>query len=832
MFTSSPSTIPSSQFIQVGIPLPLPSLFTYIVPVNLANEVHIGSRVLVPFGKKRIYTGFVFSLIDRPSDTFERYEIKEIIDILDDQPVFHDHQIKLYEWIADYCMASVGEVLKVAIPSGLKLSSESLIQINPELTREEWENALLDDRQYLIMDSLSREQILKYSDVQGLVGIKTVLSIIKPLVKERYVYLLEQVKEKYSPKKVKKILLNPNYLYSEDKFQQLFHELEKKPKQLEILLKFIQLQPDSSLPENSLNKSELVGSQLSLSALKTLIKNEVFKEVEVIEPRVSFHLEEKTEPLVLSDEQKKVYHQIQEQFKLKNTVLFWGVTGSGKTEVYIKLIEDTLSQGGQALYLLPEIAITVQIVSRLQKHFGSKLAVYHSKYSDNERVEVWNGVFVGQYQVIVAVRSGVFLPFENLKLIIVDEEHEGTFKQQEPSPKYHARNVSVMMTRVYGAKCLLGSATPSLESWYNAKTDKYGFVELKVRHGRAQLPDFQIIDTSKLKSNKSLSDELTKAITLSLTDNDQILIFQNRRGYAPFMICESCGETTKCINCSVSLTYHHRDKEMKCHYCGYRESVPNECHNCGSSQVKLMGFGTEKLEEELELIFPDKNIKRMDFDTTRRKLGYDKLINSFAAGEIDILVGTQMITKGLDFNKVNLVGVVEIDRLINFPDFRSSERAFQALVQVGGRAGRRDKKGKVIVQTAKPTDPVILNATQNKLEEFYNLELTQRHSYRYPPFVHIIKINFKSIDQVLTGEVAELYLELLRKEIDSSKVIGPVKPIVERVRNMFLVEGIIKLEKKEMTDHALKDILMILVRKVLTNQRFKKVSIRFDVDPY
>ncbi len=828
----SESSTSYSQFIKVGLPFPIPSLFTYVVPASLAMSVHVGSRVIVPFGKKRFYTGVIFELIEKPKSTDSRYDIKEIIDIVEDNPIVYEQQLSLYRWIADYYMCTIGDVLKVAIPSGLKLSSESIVQLNPEIDTDEWHDAELNDHEHRLMDALSNNGTLSYQDISLLLGIKKVIPIIKSLASRRLLFVLEQIKDKYTPKKIKKIWLNKDYYETEDKLEELFHSLEKKQKQLEVLLLLLKLQDNPVIPAQKIDKSTFNQHDLSKSALNTLIKKNILIEGEFIIPRFQFKSQHQVPTIELSENQSKIFTSLEEQFEKKHAVLLHGITGSGKTEIYIELIKKHIKNHGQVLFLMPEIALTVQIIERLKTHFGNLMGVYHSKYSDNERVEVWNGVFTGKYQLVVGVRSSVFLPFENLKLVIVDEEHETTFKQQEPAPKYNARDIAITMCSMFGAKCLLGSATPSLDSWFNAKTGKFGFAYLNERYGKATLPQIEIVKLGRKNKNKFIAPILLQAIEKALSEDEQTLIFQNRRGYSPYLTCNTCSETTKCIHCAVSLTYHHRERLLKCHYCGYVESVPKKCHYCNSTDLSLTGFGTEKLEEELSLIFKDSRVERMDYDTTRSKLGYNNIIDAFAKKEIDILVGTQMITKGLDFEHVNLVGVTEIDRLINFPDFRSSERALQTIIQIAGRSGRREKQGKVIIQSNKGDHEVIRAAIRNDINGFYEKELSERRHFRYPPYYRLIKVVFKSSDLSEAQKTCEHYLSMVRNELGTRSVIGPNTPIIEKIRNQFVSEGLIKIEKGKKDLSTTKRLLIEASDKIRAQLISQKVFITFDVDPY
>ncbi|HEY3429427.1 MAG TPA: primosomal protein N', partial [Cyclobacteriaceae bacterium] len=605
--------------------------------------------------------------------------------------------------------------------------------------------------------------------------------------------LYEEVKEKFKPKTEKRIRLSKSFT-THKSLEKIFETLAAKPKQEAVLLKYLQLVPvlqDVQTNTHGVSKKNLLEGDVSESSLTTLVKNSVFEEFEIVVSR--FETEETLQlpDVTLSETQHKTQSEILTSFEKNAVTLLHGITGSGKTEVYINLIKKALQGGTQVLYLLPEIALTTQIVQRLKKVFGSTMGVYHSKFSDNERVEVWNGILTGRFRFVVGVRSSIFLPFDNLGLIIVDEEHDTSYKQQEPAPRYQARDVAIMMGHMHHAKVLLGSATPSVESYYQATQGKYGFVQLQSRYGDAKLPEIILADMSSERRNKTakgdFSRTLLKSIGEALTQKEQVIIFQNRRGYSPMVHCEDCSWVPKCINCSVSLTYHQYRQALICHYCGYKEPLPSQCPTCSSKRLITVGYGTEKLEEELKIQFQDATVQRMDFDTTRVKSGYENIIDQFESGATDILVGTQMVTKGLDFDHVSLVGVFNADRMMHFPDFRSYERAFQLITQVSGRAGRRDKPGKVIIQTSHTDHPIlnfILNHTQ---EEFYQTEIADRKQHAYPPFARLIEITVKHTDKKTSQGASQKLADLFRSSLTDCKILGPGEPIVAKIRNQYLM---------------------------------------------
>jgi primosomal protein N' (replication factor Y) len=819
-------------FAELLLPVPVPKLFTYRVPFILNEKVKPGLRGIVQFGDRRILTGIVITVHQLPP---KEYEAKYILELLDDEPVVNTHQLKLFQWIADYYLCSAGEVMNAALPSGLKLSSESMVQLNPSFS---WETTLFEysEREEHLLKHLE-QQALSYSDISKLLGLKHLYSILKSLVSKEAVILYEEVKEKFKPKTEKRVRLQFAYTTHES-LEKVFEQLASKPKQEAVLLNYLQQIPvlqDTESNKIGIAKKALIEGDVSESSLATLIKNEVLEEFEVIVSRFEEEPDQPLPDITLSEEQRLAQQEILKNFEDHAVTLLHGITGSGKTEIYINLIKKALEGGSQVLYLLPEIALTTQIVQRLKKVFGSTMGVYHSRFSDNERVEVWNGILSGRFRFVVGVRSSIFLPFDNLGLIIVDEEHDTSYKQQEPSPRYHARDVALVMGHMHHAKVLLGSATPSVESYYLAQQKKYGLVELHKRYGDAQLPQVLLADMSSERRNKTLKGEfsrvLLKAIAETLSHKEQVIIFQNRRGYSPLVNCEDCGWVPKCVNCSVSLTYHQYRHAMVCHYCGYKEALPAQCPSCSSKRILTVGYGTEKLEEEIKLHFQEATVQRMDFDTTRLKAGYEHIIEQFENGTTDILVGTQMVTKGLDFDKVSLVGVFNADRMMHFPDFRSYERAFQLITQVSGRAGRREKPGKVIIQTSHVDHPIlnfILNHTQ---EEFYQTEIADRRQHAYPPFSRLIELTVKHTDKKISRDAAHELTELLRTSLTEIKILGPGEPMVSKIRNQYLMSILIKIPRDSGHLAEIKSKIANTINKVLQEKEFRSVRIVADVDP-
>jgi primosomal protein N' (replication factor Y) len=820
-------------FADLILPIPVPKLFTYRVPREMADVLKIGARVIVPFGKNnsRVFTAVVARLHNSPPTG---YQARYITEVLDEYPLVTGYQLELFRWMAEYYMCCVGDVMNIALPSGLKISSQSKVQVNPDFDYPE----LLTEFEDVLLTELKKQQALTYDELARLAGEGTnVPALIKSLVGKKAVIVFEEVREKYIPKMIRKVRLNPTY-EEREQLLVLLNRLEKLPKQQEVVMRYlnhvpVQMNPElnrKGLDKTILNQDDTV----SQSSLTTLIKNAVFETFEVIQPRFSDNAVTQAE-IKLTEAQREASEQIMAQFENQNIVLLHGITGSGKTEVYIDLIQQALGSGSQVLYLLPEIALTTQIVVRLQRVFGDKMGIYHSKFSDNERVEVWKGVVSGQYQFVVGVRSSVFLPFDNLGLIIVDEEHETSYKQHDPAPRYHARDVAMMLAHWQQAKVLLGSATPSLETYYQAKQGRYGLVELFKRFGDATLPNILLVDTKVEKRQKTMKNEFSSALLTALEMNmgkrEQSILFQNRRGYSPYMQCEDCDWTAECPNCAVSLTYHQRDGELRCHYCGHKEEVPRICPICGSTKVRTIGFGTEKLEDQLQIFFPASKVLRMDLDTTRAKNAYQQIIQEFEGGEVDILVGTQMITKGLDFDNVSLVGIFDADRLIHFPDFRATERSFQMLTQVSGRAGRRaGRQGTVLIQTNNPQQSILQKIIENDYKGLYEEEIRERQDFNYPPFSRLIKLTVRHADKAISQLAADRLATELTDALGSSRILGPEQPLVERIRNLFLFDILVKIERDKVNTKAVKAYIQDRINDILTDKGLRQVSIVIDVD--
>jgi primosomal protein N' (replication factor Y) len=822
----------STFFVDLLLPVPIAKFFTYRVPFALNDKIQVGQRVIVQFGDRKILTGLIYAIHQTPP---KEYEAKYILDVLDEFPSVNTHQLKLFEWIASYYACTMGEVLNAALPAGLKLSSESMVQLNPSFNLEESDNAF-SEKEIILLKAL-QHQALTYSEITKLLNVKYIHGILKSLAGKDTILLFEEVVDKYKPKTEKRIRLNAE-LVSHEALEEIFKGLESKPKQEEVLLKYLQLVPvlkDKHSNKKGIAKRMLVAEDISESSIQTLIKHNILEEFESIVPRFDFEETEITSNILLSEEQEAATASILQNFETLGVTLLHGITGSGKTEIYINLIRKALDGGSQVLFLIPEIALTTQMVYRLRKIFGTTMGVYHSRFSDNERVEVWNNVLNGKVKFVVGVRSSIFLPFDNLGLIVVDEEHDASYKQHEPSPRYHARDVAIMMGQFHHAKILLGSATPSIESYYLAKSNRYGFVNLTKRFGDATLPEIVLADMRRERQRKTAKGEfsslLLKNIGQVLEKKEQVIIFQNRRGYSPMITCEDCGWVPKCVNCAVSLTYHQYKNALVCHYCGYKESLPTECPVCTSKRIQTVGYGTEKLEEELNLQFPETVVQRMDLDTTRSRKGFETIIEQFENGETNILVGTQMVTKGLDFDRVSLVGVFNADRMMHFPDFRSHERAFQLITQVSGRAGRKEVKGKVIIQTASPDHPILAFVLSHEYEEFYRKELADRHEHGYPPFTRLIEITVKHTDKKTCKSVSQELADELRKEISGVKILGPGEPMISKIRNQFLMSILMKIPRGKGELTQIKQVLLNSINSLVKEKAYRSVKTVIDVDP-
>jgi primosomal protein N' (replication factor Y) len=827
-------------FIEVILPLSLPKTFTYRVSENEFTFIKKGMRVAVPFGKSKIYTALVIDLhLEEPT----LYEAKQIDQILDERPIVNELQINHWFWISSYYMCNIGDVYRGALPSALLLESETIISHNSETFVDE---TSLSDDEFLIYEALQSQSSLKIQNIIDIVNKKTVLPVIQKLINKNIISLQEEIQEEYKPKLVKYIRLHEQYQKDENLIVLL--DSIKSEKRKNILLQYFQLQALERQPISVKQLTET--AQTSVAIVKALVDKQIFEEYFIQEDRVNFEKNKVESEFSLSVAQQTAFDEIVKSFGEKEVTLLHGVTSSGKTEIYTKLIENYIALGKQVLYLLPEIALTTQLVSRLTKHFGNKVAVFHSKYSNNERVEVWHQVLNSsdKAQVVIGARSALFLPFNNLGLIIVDEEHEQTFKQQDPAPRYHARDAAIVLANFHnatranpeasgelgGAKVLLGSATPSIETYYNATSGKFGLIDLKERFGKVQMPEIELVDLKdsyfRKKMKGHFSQTLIEEITEAFANNEQVILFQNRRGFSPVLECMTCGHVPQCPQCDVSLTYHKYKNQLRCHYCGYSMAKPSNCHVCSNVDLETKGFGTEQIEFELAELFPQKNIKRMDQDTTRGKYSFEKIIDSFKNREIDVLVGTQMLAKGLDFDNVSLVGIMNADNMLYHPDFRAFERSFQMMTQVAGRSGRAEKRGKVIIQTYNPLHNIIQQVTNNDYEGMYKEQLYERKIYYYPPFYRLIKLTLKHRDFEKLKEGSFWLYQVLNQNL-TIPVLGPEEPAIGRIRNEYIRTIMIKIPGDASIQGTKKTIQKILNSFDLVSQ-YRTIKVTVNVDFY
>ncbi|MBO9563504.1 MAG: primosomal protein N' [Niastella sp.] len=814
------------MFAEVIIPLALPKNYTWAVPVHLQEQVKPGVRVEVGLKQTKRYAGVVKRLHNEKPEFFEP---KDILNILDVEPIVYPEQLKLWEWIARYYMCSEGEVMAAALPSHFKLSSETQLVFNEEYG-ENFEQ--LDHDEYIVSEALLIKKELKLAEVQQILDSSHVYPVIKRLIDKKVCFVWEALKETYTPRKETFVLLNPVY-DNEDELAKLLNEdkkLQRAEKQMELLLSYLHL----NKTEGEVSKANLLKkSGASDAQLKGLVdKNILFLEKRNVD-RLMYLPRNINIDFTLTPAQQTALEGVNAALAEKPVCLLHGVTSSGKTQVYVKLIEQFVRQGKQVLYLLPEIALTSQVIRRLQRHFGGYIGIYHSKFSQNERLEIWNKVKTGELKIVLGARSSLFLPFSDLGLIVADEEHDTSYKQQDPAPRYHARDGAVYYASLFNAKVLLGSATPSIESYFNAQTQKYGLVQLNERFGGVQLPVIHIIDTKKImrpeKDKIMITPELQSAIEQSLERNKQVILFQNRRGYSPYQICQSCGWIPQCKHCDVSLTFHKNTNKLHCHYCGTVYPPVYTCMACGSDRFLQRNFGTEKIEEQLEEQFPKYRIARMDVDSVKGKTAHDSLIQQFEQQKLDMLVGTQMVVKGLDFEHVSLVGILDADSILSFADFRVNERAFQLMEQVSGRAGRKDEQGHVLVQVSNTRHPVLGFVQQHDYHSFYLYEIEGRRQFGYPPFTRCILITFKHPIKDVADAAANSIAAGLKTEF-GSYLVGPADPIVNRVRNQYLMELLIKLPREAQIIQRCKQQIQEQIAIMHQHQRFRKVVAIVDVD--
>lgn len=810
-------------YADVILPLPLQDTYTYSVPKDIQDIITEGSRVIVQFGQKKLYTAIVFRVYDTEKTT--DFDIKEIVSVLDKYPIVNRQQLDFWQWAASYYMCALGDVYKAALPSALKLESETYVIKNPDFESD----TPFTPNEQKIFFSLSSTKALKISEIVKLTGIQNPILAIKSLTEKGATFLNEDIGRNYSAKTISAVRLFKDF--SEDELNERLDILAKNKKQQHLLLTFLSLTETDKFVSK---KQLLEQAGVTQVVLDSLIKKEILTVYNHETNRIDYGATNIEAAYTLNEHQQRAYEEIKSSFTDKDVTLLHGVTASGKTEIYIQLIKDVISQGGQVLYLLPEIALTTQITERLKFVFGNKLAVYHSKFNENERAETWTKLLQNaETQVVLGARSAIFLPFNNLKLVIVDEEHESSYKQQDPAPRYNARNLAMVLAGLFKAKTLLGTATPAIETYYNALSGRYGLVKLTKRHDDIALPEIQVVNTKELRRKKLmksiLSPPLIKDIDEALEKKEQIILFQNRRGFSSMIECQTCSWTPRCQHCDVSLTYHKGQNIMACHYCGATYSVPTICPECETPTLSNLGYGTERVEEEVEAQFPSTKTLRMDLDTTRGKRAYERIITDFASNKASILIGTQMVSKGLDFDNVSIVGILNADNMLNYPDFRAHERAYQMIIQVSGRAGRKNKQGLVALQTGHPSHPVIAFAMNNDYDSFFNMQLSERQLFRYPPFYRLISIIIRGKYENVVEQASKQFAQHLRQSF-GERVLGPTKPPVSRIQTLYIRKILLKIENQA-SIRKVREIISTHQKATFTNQDFKSLLLHYDVDP-
>jgi primosomal protein N' (replication factor Y) len=821
-----------TYFADVLLPVPIHQVFTYLIPFELNEHVQAGLRVIVPFGKNKLLTGIVTRVHEEIPAV---YQAKYILHLLDEQPIITPKQLQFWDWISTYYMAPIGDVMNAALPANFKLASETKIRLHPEF---DVAHDQLSERERTVVEVLEMRDQLSLKELSDVLGIKTIQPLVKAMIEKHIVSSTEEINDRYVPKTILCVSLHETYL-EETTLNAFLQELEstaRAQKQVDALIQFIKLAMEQGGMTQAIPKKQLLEQQVSASALSTLEKRGVFVLERFQIDRLTGLSNELRGFKPLTEAQQKALLEVEASFEQKQVTLLHGVTGSGKTELYVQLIQSYLDQGKQILFLLPEIALTTQLIQRLSAYFGEQVGVYHSKFNQNERVEIWNHVLhndPNKYRIILGARSAVFLPFQDLGFIIVDEEHESSFKQYDPSPRYHARDAAIVLGSLHKAHVLLGTATPALETYYNAKQGKFGLVELNERYKGLQLPEIWCADLKRERKLKNMQSHFTPMILeemqKALDQGEQVMLFQNRRGYTPLWSCEVCNWTPKCTNCDVSLTYHKHSNLLKCHYCSYTTAPIGSCPACGSNRLQMLGFGTEKIEDELSLMFPNKVVKRLDLDTTRSKHAYEEIIEEFEQRRIDILIGTQMITKGLDFDHVSMVGILDADMLLNRPDFRAYERSYQLMSQVAGRAGRKEKRGKVIIQTGNPDHWVIQLVQEHNYKEFYAQEVIERQQFFYPPFYKMIQLTLKHTNEQMV-HAASIELADQLKEVFKERVLGPEFPIIKRIQNYYLKEIKLKIERSA-PERKVKEKMREMIDQFYAKPANKSVKMVIDVDP-
>lgn len=820
-----------AQFADVLLPLPLFSTFTYSIPEQFSSLLRIGSRVLVPFGRKKYYTAIVTLTHDRKPEGFE---VKEILEVLDSYPILKNPQLKLWNWISEYYLCSPGDVFKAAVPSGLKIESETFVQVNPDF--EVTVSGELRERETIVLDFIGARDRVQIAEIERSTGFRNVEAIVMRLLDKDAIFVSEKVVQNYKPKTQAFVTLCCER-GDENTLHEYFDKVRIAKKQETLLMNFLEISHWIRQGESRevLKNDLLEQSGCTSQILKALCDKGIMRIYKKEINRFASNSLQIVAPPKLTSVQQEAYWKILDSFKTGAISLLYGVTSSGKTEIYINLITEMLRHKKQVLYLVPEIALTTQLTQRLHRVFGNSLLIYHSKFSDNERVDIWKKLLNSNEPcVVLGVRSSVFLPFGNLGLVIVDEEHDTSFKQQEPAPRYNARNVAMVLASMHGAKTLLGSGTPSIESYHNALIGKYSLIELTERYKGIEMPFVETVDMRQARKQKKakgiFSYRLIEKGNEALRNGQQVILFQNRRGYSPMIICNSCGWVPKCENCDVSLTYHKHNNTLTCHYCGYTKEVPTVCPACGEPALEIIGYGTERIEDDVEKTFPDYAISRMDLDTTRNKNSYERIIDDFSNKRTQILVGTQMVTKGLDFGAVSLVGVLNADTMLNFPDFRAHERAFNMLEQVAGRAGRAGERGTVLIQTTNPEHPVLKFVANHDFVSYYKKEIEEREYLKYPPFTKIINIYMKHRNEDVLIEMSARFSNMLR-QVFGNRILGPETPLVGKIQQFYIRQIMLKMEN-EASMKKVKNILRQIYENMLqVDSRMKSTLLYYDVDP-
>lgn len=817
-----------SEYVEVLVPLPLHAVFTYRLPSHMVGNVGVGHRVIVPFGTKKFYTAIVTGFANLPPANME---VKEVALLLDNAPVLRHPQLKLWSWIADYYLAAVGDVYKAALPAGLKIESETFVEVNPDYNIAE--NAPITERETEIYQLLSHEGAMTTGAIANKLKHRGAASTVNAMVDRGILIVAEKLNERYRPRYEQLV----EACFDAASLSDAFAAVKGAPKQEKLLLAFLELsglQQGKNIPvkrEQLLERAAVLPSILTAVTGKGLLKL-TKREVN----RFKFSGTPSGQLPRLSEAQMDALDAIHLSWKEKDITLLHGVTSSGKTEIYIHLINFVLNRGDQVLMLVPEIALTTQLTRRLQKVFGNAVVIYHSKFTDSERVDIWKRLLhSNEPLVIIGARSAVFLPFAHLGLVIVDEEHESSYKQFDPAPRYNGRDVAMVLAKMHGAKTLLGSATPSVETYYKAATGKFGLVSLTTRYGNVALPRIEVMDMNRMRREKSINGTFaTDTLRLAhevLDRGSQIILFQNRRGYAPLARCRQCAWVPRCEHCDVALTYHSHLRQLQCHYCGAVYPLPKVCPQCHEPAIEIIGYGTERVEEEVEANFKGKRILRMDLDSTRSKDAYANIIDDFSEGKAQILVGTQMVTKGLDFAGVEMVGILNADSLINMPDFRASERAFNMLEQVSGRSGRREnQQGVVVIQSYQPSHPIISFVRQHDFQGFFNHEIEQRKAFAYPPFSRIIYIYLKHRDIAALKSITGIYADYLRK-LFGTRVFGPEEPLVGRIQGLFIRKIMLKVEVNA-SMAKVKELLRQAIVDLSGIKEMRSAQIYYDVDPF